>query len=48
MFPNPSHNKDNKPLLINIANSPSDNHARNRSTLLPYFKRFPNSKFFSQ
>ena len=46
MFPTPS--KDNKLLMFNPSSSPSDRNQANRSTQLPYFKRFPNSKFLSQ
>lgn len=45
MFPTPL--KDNKLLRLNGL-SPSERAQVNRSTQLPYFRRFPNSKFLSQ
>lgn len=46
MFPIPSQNiKQN---IFNPPFSPSDRRQLNRFTQLPYFKRFPNSKFLSQ
>lgn len=46
MFPTPL--KDNKQIMAHPMNSPSDRNHINRSTQLPYFRRFPNSKFLSQ
>lgn len=46
MFPTPS--RDNRQLIFNPSASPLDKGQTNRLTQLPYFKRFPNSKFLSQ
>jgi hypothetical protein len=46
MFPTPL--RDNKQIIFNPSFSPSDRGLGNRLTQLPYFKRFPNSKFLSQ
>lgn len=46
MFPTPI--RDNRQLVFNPSNSPSDRNQINRFSQLPYFKRFPNSKFMSQ
>lgn len=46
MFPTPI--RDNRQLMFNPSFSPTDKNHPNRSTQLPYFKRFPNSKFLSQ
>lgn len=46
MFPTPS--RDIKQNVFNPPFSPSDRGQLNRFTQLPYFKRFPNSKFLSQ
>lgn len=46
MFPTPS--RDNRQLMFNPSASPLDKGQTNRLTQLPYFKRFPNSKFLSQ
>lgn len=45
MFPSPS--KEGRPAQI-VAISPKHVRENNRSTYLPYFKRFPNHKFHSQ
>jgi hypothetical protein len=43
----PSASKDNKILLPTYL-SPKEQRDSNKSTYLPYFKRFPNHKFLSQ